>query len=90
MDPIAKLIDSAPKIAAGESLELENGKKTNVDDLTGAFNLMTNELRENLKEVKNKSEIELFNEFYKFQNNVELNDEQKEYIEKIIKEVKEN
>ena len=46
--------------------------------------------QENLKEVKNKSEIELFNEFYKFQNNVELNDEQKEYIEKIIKEVKEN
>ena len=46
--------------------------------------------QENLKEVKNKSEIELFNEFYKFQNNVELNDEQKKYIEKIIKEVKEN
>ena len=33
---------------------------------------------------------DVFNEFYKFQNNVELNDEQKEYIEKIIKEVKEN
>ena len=32
LDPIAKLIDSAPKIAAGESLGLENGKKTNVDD----------------------------------------------------------
>lgn len=46
--------------------------------------------QENLKEVKSKSEIELFNEFYKFQNNVELNDEQKEYVEKIIKEVKEN
>ena len=48
------------------------------------------EKKDELKEVKNKSEIELFNEFYKFQNNVELNDEQKEYIEKIIKEVKEN
>ena len=59
LDPIAKLIDSAPKIAAGESLELENGKKTNVDDLTGAFNLMTNELRENLKEVnRQKRQIE--------------------------------
>ena len=46
--------------------------------------------QENLKEVKSKSEIELFNEFYKFQNNVELNDEQKKYVEKIIKEVKEN
>ena len=59
LDPIAKLIDSAPKIAAGESLGLENGKKTNVDDLTGAFNLMTNELRENLKEVnRQKRQIE--------------------------------
>lgn len=59
LDPIAKLIDSAPKIAAGKSLELENGKKTNVDDLTGAFNLMTNELRENLKEVnRQKRQIE--------------------------------
>ena len=59
LDPIAKLIDSAPKIAAGESLRLENSKKTNVDDLTGAFNLMTNELRENLKEVnRQKRQIE--------------------------------
>ena len=59
LDPIAKLIDSAPKIAAGESLGLENGKKTNVDELTGAFNLMTNELRENLKEVnRQKRQIE--------------------------------
>ena len=59
LDPIARLIDSAPKIAAGESLGLENGKKTNVDDLTGAFNLMTNELRENLKEVnRQKRQIE--------------------------------
>ena len=59
LDPIAKLIDSAPKIAAGESLGLENGKKANVDELTGAFNLMTNELRENLKEVnRQKRQIE--------------------------------
>ena len=59
LDPIARLIDSAPKIAAGESLRLENSKKTNVDDLTGAFNLMTNELRENLKEVnRQKRQIE--------------------------------
>ena len=59
LDPIARLIDSAPKIAAGESLGLENSKKTNVDDLTGAFNLMTKELRENLKEVnRQKRQIE--------------------------------
>ncbi len=60
LDPIAKLIDSAPKIAAGENLEIENSKKTNVDDLTGAFNLMTNELKENLKEVnRQKRQIEI-------------------------------
>lgn len=59
LDPISKLIDSAPKIAAGESLNIESSKKTNVDDLTGAFNLMTNELRENLKEVnRQKRQIE--------------------------------
>lgn len=46
--------------------------------------------QDNLKEIKNRSEIELFNEFYKFQNNIELNDEQREYVEQIIKEVKEN
>ena len=39
--------------------------------------------QENLKEVKNKSEIELFNEFYKFQNNVELNDEINNLINKL-------
>ena len=60
LDPIARLIDSAPKIAAGEEIKIKNektGKK--VDELTGAFNLMTNELRENLNEVnRQKKQIE--------------------------------
>ena len=64
LDPITKLIDSAPKIAAGEKIDIieenaEGKKKGEVDELTGAFNLMTNELRENLNEVnRQKNQIE--------------------------------
>jgi len=64
LDPITKLIDSAPKIAAGEKIDIieenvEGKKKGEVDELTGAFNLMTNELRENLNEVnRQKKQIE--------------------------------
>ena len=60
LDPIARLIDSAPKIAAGENIEINKkiaGQK--VDELTNAFNIMTNELRENLNEVnRQKKQIE--------------------------------
>ncbi len=41
------------------------------------------------KKIKNRNEIELFNEFYKIQNNNELNKKQKEILEKIVKEIKE-
>ena len=63
LDPITKLIDSAPKIAAGENVDINDNidgkKKTEIDELTGAFNLMTNELRENLNEVnRQKKQIE--------------------------------
>ena len=60
LDPISRLIDSAPRIAAGENIELQNNKnKTEADELTSAFTLMTNELRENLNEVnKQKNQIE--------------------------------
>ena len=44
---------------------------------------------ENLQKVKSKSEVELFNEFYKFQNNIELNEEQINLIQEIVKEIKE-
>ena len=57
------MIASAPKIAAGEDVNIsdnQDGKnKTEVDELTSAFNLMTNELRENLNEVnRQKKRIE--------------------------------
>lgn len=58
LDPISRLIDSAPKMSNGENSNTENSKK-NVDELTNAFNLMTNELKENLKEVyRQKRQIE--------------------------------
>ena len=45
-------------MANGENSNTENSKK-NVDELTNAFNLMTNELKENLKEVyRQKRQIE--------------------------------
>lgn len=59
LNPITKLIDSAPKIAAGENININNEKGKEVDELTSAFNLMTNELKENLNEVnRQKKQIE--------------------------------
>ena len=55
INPINKLIEDAPRIAAGENINItdknDNKKKTEVDELTNAFEIMTNELRENLNEV---------------------------------------
>ena len=53
INPINKLIKDAPRIAAGENINITNDskKKTEVDELTNAFEIMTNELRENLNEV---------------------------------------
>lgn len=42
----------------------------------------------NLQNIKKKSEVELFNEFYKFQNNIDLSEKQFKTMEKIIKELK--
>ena len=59
LNPITKLIDSAPKIAAGENVDINSVEGQEVDELTNAFNLMTNELNENLNEVnRQKRQIE--------------------------------
>ncbi len=63
VDPITKLINRVPKITAGENVMLdyiEEGKrKSQTDELTNAFNIMTHELQENLKEVnRQKNQIE--------------------------------
>lgn len=42
----------------------------------------------NLENLKKKSELELFNDFYKFQNIVDLDENQKKIIEEVIAEVK--
>lgn len=42
----------------------------------------------NIENINKKSEIELFDEFFKFQNNQGLNEIQKEIMQEIIKEVK--
>ena len=58
LDPISRLIDRAPRIAAGEDINIDDGSNQK-DELTNAFNLMTNELRENLNEVnRQKRQIE--------------------------------
>lgn len=63
INPITKLITEAPKIVSGEASSInkanENRKKKDVDELTNAFDIMTNELRENLNEVsRQKKQIE--------------------------------
>ena len=46
INPINKLIKDAPRIAAGENINIvdknESKKKTQVDELTNAFEIMTN------------------------------------------------
>ena len=61
INPINKLIKNAPRIAAGEKIEDDktSGKKSEVNELTNAFGIMTTELRENLSEVnRQKNQIE--------------------------------
>ena len=53
-------------------------------------NIRTREFRKiNLDNmvIENKNPLEIFSEFYKLQNNQEMNDEQKEIIKKIMEEV---
>ena len=55
--PMSKLIKSAEKIVAGESIDeiIDTNKNANKpDELAKAFNLMTSELKENLNEVTRK------------------------------------
>ena len=61
LDPISKLIDSAPKRTNIDNKQenIDGKKKHEIDELTGAFDLMTEELRANLNEVnRQKKQIE--------------------------------
>ena len=59
------------------SLDILNSKSYNSD-----MNI------ENFEKIKEKSEFELFNDFYEFQNSVKLDEEQSEIIKKVIEKTK--
>ncbi len=59
------------------SLDILNSKSYNSD-----MNI------ENFEKIKEKSEFELFNDFYEFQNSVRLDEEQSEIIKKVIEKTK--
>ena len=61
LDPISRLIESAPKRTNLDNKQenIEGKKKHEIDEITGAFDLMTEKLRENLNEVnRQKKQIE--------------------------------
>lgn len=78
-EPVYDAIGKIKKIYPNTlKLEIQNSKTINSNT----------EQNINLEEVKKKSELELFSDFYKLQNNLELNEEQKEIVKNIISEVK--
>jgi len=63
INPISKLIKSVPKIASGEDIQIKENtdgkRRTEIDELTNAFGVMTNELRDKLSEVsRQKKQME--------------------------------
>lgn len=54
-----------------DNMRTRESRKINLDDIV----------------IENKNPLEIFSEFYKLQNNKEMNDEQKEIIKKIMEEV---
>lgn len=78
-EPVYDAIGKIKKIYPNTlKLEIQNSKTINSNT----------EQNINLEEVKNKSELELFSDFYKLQNNLDLNEKQKEIVKNIISEVK--
>ena len=59
-------------------LEIENSKMSSNTEMKMS----------DLDNIKKKDELELFNEFYKYQNNQELNEAQLKIMKSVIKEVK--
>ena len=54
-----------------DNMRTRESRKINLDDMV----------------IENKNPLEIFSEFYKLQNNKEMDDEQKEIIKKIMEEV---
>ena len=74
-DALARLRVIYPNIM---KLEYENARTAAATDLT--FD----------EDFEKRSEIELFQDFYKMQNGIEMNQKQKEFAEKIFEELKES
>lgn len=63
-----------------------NVLRLDIENLKSSFN---SDLKlSDLDDIKKKDEVELFNEFYKYQNNQELNEAQLKIIKEVVKEVK--
>lgn len=78
-EPVYDAIGKIKKIYPNTlKLEIQNSKTINSNT----------EQNINLEEIKKKSELELFSDFYKLQNNLDLNEKQKEIVKNIILEVK--
>ncbi|MFR7545048.1 MAG: exonuclease SbcCD subunit D [Clostridia bacterium] len=78
-EPVYDAIGKIKKIYPNTlKLEIQNSKTINKNE----------EQNINLEELKKKSELELFSDFYKLQNNLDLNEKQKEIVKNIISEVK--
>ena len=72
-EPVYDAIGKIKKIYPNTlKLEIQNSKTINKNE----------EQNINLEELKKKSELELFSDFYKLQNNLELNEEQKEIVKR--------
>ena len=63
-----------------------NTLRLDVKNSKSEMNLENNYTK--IDNIKKKSELELFDDFFKMQNNVNLNDSQKDIIKKIIDEIK--
>ena len=57
-------------------------------EISNTKTIIENNNLERIENLKEKDELELFEDFYKFQNNIGLNDEQKEIIAEVVEQVK--
>lgn len=79
-EPIYDAIGQIKKVYPNTlKLEIKNNRTSSNQEFNQA----------DLENLKRKSELELFDDFYKMQNNENLNKEKKEMMEKIIDKVKE-
>lgn len=74
-EPLARIRSVYPNTL---KLEIRNSKTAN-----------NNQELEKIEKLKEKSVLELFNDFYKYQNNIDMNKDEEKVIKDIIKELEE-